>query len=258
MPTIFYNRLQKKYGDQLLKGKKYKAMLDEIIANNNEKIARATLRISKENYNKSLKKISVEKRKFVKLPDISDVLPKRSVFTIKSAEQGKIISTTLKDKINKDLRQTLEEFKTLERQRGRGVSKMNPELVNVFQKKLKETFEEYTKKDKITGVPPQIRNIAVTEMRSTVDEIKEAYNKNLLKKNPGMKMIKEWIHNKSLSRKFRETHAARNTKKEVVNEFFQVPREDGGFDLMQRPHDPNAPLEQIIGCSCEVRYLATV
>lgn len=31
---------------------------------------------------------------------------------------------------------------------------------------------------------------------------------------------------------------------------FKVPNPSGGFDMMKCPHDPKAPVEQIINCGC--------
>lgn len=257
--NIFFGRIKKKYGDDLLKGKRYEEMISEIVAQNNEKISRAVGRISNNQYQKQLKKLSADKAKTVKLPDISEVLPKRSVLLIKGAQSGKIISETLKKRLEKDLREVLKEFEgpKMEVQRGRTTGKMKPELVAAFQDKIKETFEGYTKKDPSIGVPGNIRNIAVTETRSTVNAIRDEYVKKLLKKNKNLEMVKTWKHNRKLSKKPRQSHMRLDGQTIPYEDLFKVDNEKtGGFDNMLRPHDPAAPPEQVIGCSCEAIYKA--
>ena len=264
MASSYFKRLADKYGKENITGKKYQKMISEILAHNNKKAANAIGRITSSNYQSSVKKLKKTKQKIVKLPDVSDVLPKRSVFVIKGAESGKSISDTLRTGLEKDLRDTLKEFdgtgkKRMEIQRGVSTGKINPELIKSFQDKIKLTFENYTKRDPKTGVPSNIRNIAVTEIRSTLDTIKASYKDELLKRNPKMQMMKTWKHNRSLSKNPRISHMELNNVTIKDSEKFKVGRDDGsGFDFMLRPHDPEAPPGQNIGCSCEAIYKARV
>lgn len=263
MASIFMKRLTAKYGGDNITGEKYQEVIKDILAHNNEKSARAVGRLSNETYKKSLQKLSADKAKTVKLPDMSEVLPKKSVFLIKGQHHANLITDTLRDKLQKDLRETLKEYqgtgeKRLETQRGRTTGKLNPALIKSFQDRITGTFEEYTKRDKTTGVPPQIRAIAVTEVRSTIGMIKEKYNDELLRKNPNIEMMKTWIHNRSMSKKPRSGHIQLNKKTIPNDEFFQVPNKTGGYDFMKRPHDPDAPPSQVIGCNCEIIYKARV
>jgi len=262
MASIFFKRLKDKYNTEDITGKKYQKVISEVLSYNNEKIAKATLRISNENYKNSAKKLSQEKFKTVKLPDVSDVFPKRSVFIIKAAQDGKIISLSLKEQLERDLRAAMKEFdgtgeNKMEIQRGISTGKINPKLIESFQNKISQTFESRTKRDKETGVPPQVRNIAVTEIRSTIGSIKESYNRELLSFNPQLQMAKTWKHNRKLSKKPRLSHVAMDGVTIPISEMFKVDREhDSGYDIMTRPHDPNAPAEQVIGCSCDCIYKA--
>jgi hypothetical protein len=193
----------------------------------------------------------------VKLPDLSEVLPKRSVFLVKAAHGGKIINETLRGKLERDLRETLKKFdgtgeQRMETQRGVNTGKMNQELIQAFQRRIEETFAPYTKRGK-SMVPPRISTIAITEVRHAVGAIKQAYKEELLRRNPGAKAVKTWVQNRQLSKKPREAHLRVAGKTIREEEYFHVPRERGtGFDRMARPHDPNAPADQVIGCNCDL------
>lgn len=264
MASAFFKRLTKKYGTKNIEGKKYGAVIQDILIHNNEKISRAMGRLSESNYKAQIRRLSKKKQSIIKLPDMEKVLPKRSVFLIKAAESSKMIADTLRTKLESDLRKTLEKYQQLggpkiEIQRGKTTGKINTKLIEEFQKAITKTFESYTKRDPKTGVPGNIRNISITEARSTIGMMKDSYNRNLLKKNPGMKISKTWIHNKRLSKKPRNGHMKMNGVTVSIDEKFKVDREtDSGYDMMDRPHDPNASAAQVIGCSCDCIYKAVI
>ena len=158
MASIFFRRLFKKYSKKNLTGKKYQKVIKEILAHNNEKMGNAIGRLSSANYKDQVKRLSKTKQKIVKLPDTSKVLPKRSVFLIKAADSGKKISGTLRDQLERDLRAALKEFdgtgqNRMEIQRGKSTGKINPKLIESFQRRIKKTYESRTKRDKKTGIP---------------------------------------------------------------------------------------------------------
>ena len=239
-------------------------MIKEILAHNNEKIGNKVARLNNSYYMDNVRKLSKKKQKIIKLPDLQKVLPKRSVFLIKAAEKGDYISDTLRTRLEKDLRNSLKAFmKTgqskIEIQRGVSTGKINPELIKEFQKAITGTFESYVKKDKLIGIPGNIRNISVTEIRSTVGMIKDEYKRELLRRNPHIKMTKTWIHNKRLSKVPRKTHMALHGMTYPIEKKFRVDRDDGsGYDLMDRPHDPAADPRNVIGCSCDCVYKAII
>ena len=70
------DRLKKRYG---FTGKKYGNLMQKIIANNTEAVSRAVGRISNDSYKKQFKKYRTRIRRFV-LPDVAEMIPKRSVF----------------------------------------------------------------------------------------------------------------------------------------------------------------------------------
>ena len=262
MASSYFKRLEKKYGKHNLHNKKYNTLIKEILAHNNEKIGNKIQRLNNSHYQKNVRKLSKKKQKIIKLPNLESVLPKRSVFLIKAAEKGDYISQTLRSRLEKDLRNSLKEFQKtgqskMEIKRGVSTGKINVNLIKEFRSAITETFEEYVKKDKLTGVPGNIRNIAVTEIRSTVGMIKDEYKRELLKRNPRIKMKKKWIHNRRLSKKPRKTHMKLNNVILPIETKFRVDREDGsGYDMMDRAHDPAADPKNIIGCSCDTVYMA--
>jgi hypothetical protein len=242
MASSFFKRLEKKYGSDALTGGKYHDVIRLILAHNNEKIGNAVGRLTNDHFQKQ------GKGKQVNLPDLESVLPKRSVHMIKAAQSGDMIMETMRDRLQRDLREVMAAH-PLETKEGR----ISRALIKDFQSRIKETFESSVKRDPKTGVPGNVRNIAVTETRSTINAVKEQYHKRFQQKNPDMLATKTWVHNRSLSKKPRRSHMELNGQSMPFDRPFQVERdrEPGVFDMMSRPHDSKAPAEQIIGCSCD-------
>lgn len=259
MPTYF-SRLRKKYGKENIRNKRYQKLVSEILEKNNQNVARAVGKITEDNYKKTLGRIPKDKAKTVKLPELSTVIPERSVFLLKAAQNGRLITERLRAQLDKDLRATLQEFdrsgkSRVEVQRGKTTGKINPELIKAFRERITDTYESRTKRDKKTGVPPNVKAIATTEIRSAVGIIKAQYKNKLLSDNPSLEGVKTWVHNKSLSKKPRVGHIRMNNKTLKDVEKFKVPRDNApGFDLMDRPHDITAPPEQVISCNCDILY----
>lgn len=263
MASTFFKRISERYGDENIKGGRYGRIVREILNENNTKTQNKIFRLTNESHKKSLKGFSKEKAKTIKLPISEDVISKR-LSILKSAEHGKQITESLRDQLQRNLRDTMKEFSgtgenKMEIQRGRTTGKINPKLIKDFQDRIQETFVSRTKKDPETGVPGNVRNIAVTEIRSAIDDIKQTYTERLLEKNPNLEATKTWLQNKSLSRVPRKGHGRVNGTTIQKNEKFKVYREDlKNFDYMDRPHDPDAILEQKIGCSCDIIYKARI
>lgn len=264
MAKIYLDRLVKKLGlrEDEIAGGNYRKVMTEVLANNTENASKAVGRLSSGHWDKSLSRLGKRKKNFI-VPNVEEVLPKRSVFINKAAIQGDLISDTLRDKLTKNLRDALNEFRTKSgepafiRRRGTKAGTINPKLVQDFQKRIIETFSGYT-----SGDIPNVKTIAVTEIGSAVNGMKEAYNDEFLRRNPQAKMIKRWIQNKSLSKIPRDTHSKMHGKEIPYNEKFQVPLEIKGKIVgvtpMSRPHDPAAPIEQIAGCHCDILYFAEI
>jgi hypothetical protein len=266
MPKIHLDRLKKRYG---YKGEPYEELIQRILQNNEEMVARRIGEISQSQWWNAAAKISTKGKAFI-VPSLEDVLPKRSVFTLKAAQNGKLISDTLRDRLTGELRETLAEFtpKTKEQayivRRGPTAGRINPKLVRELQEKIHSTFEAYTKKDPRFGVPSNVKNIAVTELRSSVSIVKREFTKVLLQKNPGLELKKTWIHNASLSKVPRKGHLQLNGKTIPYKELFTIPVYKSikgkvvrtGSVTGDSPHAPGLPADQVIGCNCDIVYTA--
>ncbi len=279
MAKLHLSRLIKQFdfSPDEVTGINYQRLMGSVLANRTENIARATGRISQENYDKQLKRIKkkgVGKEKIVVLPDVTEALPKRSVFLNKAAQDGVPITDTLRDRLTGDLRRSLQEFRTsvtdepsFIRRRGAKAGTINPKLIDKFQSSIIQTYSTYTRRDPAFGVPTNVRAIAVTEIRSTVDAMKASYNDKFAEENrDSIVMTKTWIQNKSLSKIFRRGHSEVHGTKIPFDHFFLVPlyEEKKGVERlmsttpMKHPHDPTAPLSQVISCNCEAVYKATL
>ena len=149
-----------------------------------------------------------------------------------------------------------------------GVSRgrISEDFVDSFEERIRETFAGYTKVDQDIGVPSNVRAIAITETRGTINEVKHDYFQRLEEKNRGLQIRKRWKHNPSLSMvEPRPGHAAMDGKEVRVDEMFEVPgfekvdgrwEPTGGITLMLHPHDPKAGPEEVISCHCDADYVA--
>jgi dsDNA-binding SOS-regulon protein len=265
MAKFHLDRLQKKYKNIPVKGETYQELINKIIAHQSERITRKVAKVDESDWKKSLKKIKPKEK--VLVPSVESVLPKQSIFARKAAERGELIKDTLRDKLTGDLRQSVDAWNKRKEgplitrifRKGRSIDAINPKLIKNFEKNIKGTFDGYTKKDPVLGMPTNIHTIAVTEVRSTINEIKGEYAARVLKENPDVEVTKEWRHNKSLSKEPRPGHVKINGTKVGQNEKFHVERytkKKGkwvmtGITLMKYPHDPDAPPDQVISCNCD-------
>ncbi len=255
----FLDRIKDKYG---FTGGKYQDLITQIIDRNTTNISKAVAKVSKENYERGLKKIKKAEKRFI-IPDISEVLPNRDIMVRKAADKGKLITDTLRDDLSQKLRDVLtistpktQEARFLAR-RGKTAGRISPTIINEYEKQITGVFSEYTKKGKSEKVPSNIHSIAVTEIRSTVNDIKNEYATTIVEKNNGQVIMKKtWIHNPRLSRKPRLHHVEMNGHSIPLDEMFLVGNEKGGSTSMRYPHDPAAPPEQVISCNCDVEYFA--
>ena len=153
----------------------------------------------------------------------------------KGAEDGKMITDTLRDVLTRGLRKAITD---------------NPndteKAIAQMQSHIKDTFTTYT--------TSHAKMIAVTEVRSSVDLSKAEYVRELIARNPNkLRVTKKWIHHDHLVKIPRLTHKAIDGEKVLFNQPFSI-------GLMY-PHDPNAPASEVIGCQCgyqvEVEEMAT-
>lgn len=268
MSKLYLDRLKKRY-KTLLTQKQYKKVMSNIISNAHENVQKAVGRIKQDEFMRQRVKIKKSTTQQVAVPNLEDVLPKRSVYVRKGVEQSQIISDTLRDRLTKDLRGAVKEYlqtgkDSMQYKKGERRGQIKPELVNRFRKQITKTFEGYTKPD-ATGVPKNIKNIAETEVRSAIDDIKHTYNERLQAENPGkIQIMKKWISHPSFSETPRKNHRVLNGTVIPLDSRFVVPLMEWkkgtgmiqvGFSSMLHPHDPDSPAGQVIGCHCECVYI---
>lgn len=256
MAQIYLDRLKKRFG---WVGGKYKDLISIVVGTNQSVIANSVAKISARRYYEIADKlVKRHKKKGTEfkliIPNPGDILPQKRAFIIKAAEQGQLISDTLRRAISKDLRDTLLENKSVSR-----YGKLNDFAEGLFERKIKKTFTNYTVKNSKFGVPTNVHTIAVTEIRSVVNNIRDEFANNFQSRNPHTFVLKKWIHNPHLSKEPRDTHAMVATFKPIkYYEKFPVPNIKGGIDHMSYPHDPAAPINQVIGCHCECEYIVVI
>ena len=221
-------KLAKKYGVDI-KGATYTKVVQEII---NENVARA----SKKMGNLSNRRMNQAFADSIK-DGVVD-LPAYAISNVtvrKGAEDGKMITDTLRDVLTRGLRKAITD---------------NPndteKAIAQMQSHIKDTFTTYT--------TSHAKMIAITEVRSSVDLSKAEYVRELIARNPNkLRVTKKWIHHDHLVKVPRLTHKAIDGEKVLFNQPFSI-------GLMY-PHDPNAPASEVIGCQCgyqvEVEEMAT-
>jgi hypothetical protein len=249
-----------------MSGPNYRDLMSEIVANGHQNTQRAIARVHDDHFRKQAAKIKRSTTQQLMVPDISEVLPKRSVFIRKGAEQGNILSDSLRDELTKNLRSAVKEYlqtggETMQYRRGVQRGRINPELVDKLRGRLTDTFSGYTKPD-ATGIPPNIDAIANTEIRSAVSDIKHEYAKKLESSNPDrLYVMKTWRHFPRMSKRPRKSHAAMNGTSIPMSAMFHLPAEYAATGrkitdavTMAHPHDPSAPVEHVVSCHCECDY----
>jgi len=264
MAKIHLDRLRKKYGKKI-DTMSNQEIMNEIIEQNTANIQNKIARTSKANWSKALDKISTKEKRFV-IPDVSEIIPGRAINVRKATIQGELIQDTLRDRLTKSLRTSLRDFQdktdepTFTTRRGRQAGRINRNLIGDFEKSVNNVFTDYTKRDKKVGMPKNVHTIAVTEVRSTINEMKDEYTKTILEKNEDVQAKKRWQQNRNLSKEPRKGHFQVDGKTIPYGKKFKVPRykkKKGkdiriGVTLMSVPHDPTAPADQVIGCNCDI------
>ena len=221
-------KLAKKYGVDV-EGATYAKVVQEIV---NENVARASKKMGNLS-NRRMKQAFADSIKdgIVDLPTYA--IP--NITVRKGAEDGKMITDTLRDVLTRGLRKAITD---------------NPndteKAIAQMQSHVKDTFATYT--------TSHAKMIAVTEVRSSVDLSKAEYVRELIARNPNkLRVTKKWIHHDHLVKIPRPTHKAIDGEKVLFNQPFSI-------GLMY-PHDPSAPASEVIGCQCgyqvEVEEMAT-
>ncbi len=264
--TDIVSRLRGRYG---WSGGAYRQLIGQIIATNNERVARNVARVRVAKLHQQAAGLTSRWKRVV-LPSVEEAVPKRALFLRKGAERGKILTDELRASLSKDLREAMAEMRRsgmqlMITQTGTTRGRLNPRLVDVFEQKIVKRFASYAKRDPEVGVPRNVRTIAVTETRATISGVKGVYMQRLADKNPGLEIRKRWKHNPHLSKEPRPGHREMDGVEVGMDEPFEVPewmRVGGKWHRTNRvwrlkhPHDPTAPPQEVVSCQCDVDFVA--
>ncbi len=271
MAKLYLDRLRKKYGAKGWTGKRYRELMALIIASNHENVDHAVSLRSDAYYRDQFRRLQKTTAVQLKVPPMEQLLPRRNVYLRKGATNGRMITDSLRDRLSYDLRQAVASFMesgrgTMQYQKGEAIGRINPALIAQFESAIMKTFDNYTKSHG-GEIPSNISTIAETEIRSAISDIKHTYAQQLMARNPGrLIIVKKWKHNHKLSSEPRIGHEMMDGKTARMDVPFTVPmyrrlktgKVYEGQTLMQHPHDPSAPPEQVINCHCECDYLTEI
>lgn len=215
-------KLAKKYGVDI-KGLTYNQLVQDIITDN-------SLRASKKIHQLSTRRMNNAFDESVSMGIIQ--LPEYAVPAVtlrKAAQDGRMITDTMRNVLTRGLRQAITD---------------NPnnteQAISQMQQYIKDTFDTYT--------TSHAKMIAVTEVRSSVDLTKNQFAQELINRNEGkLSITKQWIHHDSLVKTPRDNHKAIDGEKVPFSSPFSI-------GLMY-PHDPQAPVSEIINCQCGYKLI---
>jgi hypothetical protein len=145
------------------------------------------------------------------------------------------------------------------RRRGALTGTLKDSAIKDFEESIKQTFQNYTKRDPKIGVPKNVHTIAVTEIRSVTNQIRNEYTMQLVKNNPEVEARKSWKHNGRLVKEGRQAHLDLDGTEIGASEKFVVyDEQDNREYLAAHPHAENLPPGSVIGCQCECQYFVRV
>lgn len=252
MSKIHLNRLKDRTG---YTGEKYKTLMEQIIANNFERIHNSVNAIRNTKIEAVSKKISTKEKRF-NIPETTELVKPRSVWSRKAAERGELLTDALRSRLDNDIKAILSD-KSMFRTRGKLTGTLKDQAIREMGKRVKETFLNYTKADE-SGVPKNIKTIASVEIRSIVNQANDEYMDKLVRKNDDIVVIKKWIHNgnvwKSKTYKARTPHKNLHGVTVNYNDNFVI-KSDTGIYSVPYPHHVSLPIGEIAGCNCSVQYL---
>lgn len=260
MAKFHLDKLKKKYKGIDISGNVYSDIVKQIIENNSVNIQNKIFKMSTDKWKGFTEKYRPSRETKLVMPLEENVFPKRGIQIRKAAEKGKFITETLRDSLTKDLRKSLfDEDMPYLKKRGVTAGRINPDLIKQFEKDIRGTFKNYSKKDPKLGVPSNVHGMAVTEVRGVINDTKNMFTKEMINNNPHLIIKKKWIQNRNLAKRPRRGHSVVDGTIIDFDDFFKVPlyKEVSGkyikiaTHLMRYPHDPTAILEQVIGCNCD-------
>ena len=89
MPNIHYDRLVKKYGEENVRGKKYRKLMEEVIRHNSKSISTGVAKINQDHWKNALRKVTPKGGRFI-LPDLADVVPLDQFFVNKNMLENNV------------------------------------------------------------------------------------------------------------------------------------------------------------------------
>lgn len=229
-----------------VEGPMYADLMGKIIQRNQAQIADIVATEDRKKFQKNLEKmLPKQKVAKLKLPDTKNLI-KKSPTLLKAADQGRLLTKTLSDKLREDVKKSL-----LSQNITTTTGKVNQNIRKTLESSLKKTFTDYIKVNPRYKMPSNIHTIAVTETRSVINSIRHEYVKEVsYQVQDEFDILKVWIHNDSLSKNPRESHKKLNGQTLPLTAFFNV----NGYRA-QRPYDPSLPAKETITCNCELEYI---
>ena len=232
----------------------YRGIIQRVLQYNTERIQDLTLRMFDDFFSGQNARIS-DTSKRMNLPEIRVIKPTHQFNRIKSTETGNFITDELKRILNSRLTGILNDSKVDVRTGVRaGTTKQN--TIKQFQDETKRIFKNYTKIDKVFGVPKNCKGIATTALRTASNESKHDYFREFIKQNKDSAVMKRWIHNARLSKVPREHHRDIAKRDPIMfQDMFILNSKDKKVYKIPHPHWTGLPIGEKINCNCEVQYL---
>jgi hypothetical protein len=240
-------KLMEKYGWD---GESFASLHARIIDQQNRKIGERVLAQDKRRFKANIERIrpKTEAGKKLEFPNIDNII-RRSAAIIKAREKGKLLRESLRGRLRKDLKDALLE-EGIATTRGT----VPQAAIRNFKRRIKKTFDSYTKRDPETGIPKNLETVARTEVNGYVQRLQSRYAEEAEKKIDGFEIEETWQHRPGMSKtKPRENHAAMNRKRKRLKEKFSLIGADGKTYEVSGPHDAALPIGERANCNCNVQ-----
>lgn len=247
MPNQFERaRLKKKYN---FSGKDYGKLMERIARENAEKIGAAVANSDRKKLQRNIKDLEPKGKrgKKIKLPDVSSII-RRSPTILKAAENGRLLTKTLREKMRKAVKEVMLE-EGISTTRGTVPKSLSAKV----EKRFQETFKEYAERNPKYGMPTNVHTIAVTEARSAANGIRREYM-DAVAQETDRQLLKRWKHNADMSKHPRGNHRAMDGKEVKAGRKFKLKGADGRTYLTDGPHAPELPIGEKAGCNCEESF----
>lgn len=239
--------LMKKYG---WNGRNISDLMQKIVVQNRTKTAEAVLLSDRRRFETNLKAVEPKyQEKKIVIPNVGNII-RKSPTIIKAAEQGKLITDTLRERIRKDVKAAM-----LDNGINNKNGTVNKNVTKSLRAKLNKTFDDYTKKDPTFKKPSNIEAIAVTETRTVMNTVRNEYAREVSQstQKDGFVMVKTWKHNRSPGGMPRASHQALDGVTIGIDDVFKIVDEKQTY-FCEHPHSPLLPASMVICCRCELLY----